>query len=88
MKVCGVGYLQQIPSGLESIESESDAVLFTSSTETLSTLSSLNTSVEQDNKLACKDGEKLKDSTCKSEKKCLECYLLITRKEIWKKRYQ
>lgn len=39
---------EQIPSGLESIESEPDAVPLTSSTETISASSSLNTSVEAD----------------------------------------
>lgn len=77
----GLPSTEQIPSGLESIELESDVMPLISSTGTISASSSLNTSVEDDDELTSKDGVKLETAPAKSEEKCLECNLLITRKK-------
>ena len=77
---------EQIPSGLENIESESDAVSLTSSTETISVSSSLNTSVEEDDEPVSKDGKKFQDSTHKERREMLGAQLAYYKEEKLKQK--
>ena len=58
----------------------------TSSTETISASSSLNTSVEEDDELVSKDGEKLQDSTCKEQREMLGAQLANHKEEKLKQK--